>query len=158
MLDRADRATALKFLVHFVGDVHQPLHASAIERGGNGILVRVFGSDTCGSDPARPSPCNLHSVWDTLLLAHRGLDDRALAAVLEQRVRGENLLNKPVGTPAEWAMESLVISNAILLPQQGNVDEAYYAKQIGVVEQRLALAGARLAQVLNRALTAQPPG
>ncbi len=86
-LDRADRATALKFLVHFVGDIHQPLHASAIERGGNGILVRVFGSDTCGSDPARPSPCNLHSVWDTLLIAHRGLDDRALAAVLEQRVR-----------------------------------------------------------------------
>jgi hypothetical protein len=56
-LDRADRAIALKFLVHFVGDVHQPLHASAIERGGNGIRVRVFGADDCGSDPARPSPC-----------------------------------------------------------------------------------------------------
>ncbi len=54
-------------------------------------------------------------------------------------------------------MESLVISNAILLPQQGNVDEAYYAKQIGVIEQRLALAGARLAQVLNRALPTRPP-
>jgi hypothetical protein len=156
-LDRADRATALKFLVHFVGDIHQPLHASAIERGGNGILVRVFGSDTCGGDPARPSPCNLHSVWDSLLIAHRGLDDRAFAAVLERRVRDEGLLSKPVGIPAEWAMESLVISNAILLPQQGTVDEAYYAKQIGTIEQRLALAGARLAQVLNRALTARPP-
>lgn len=155
-LDRADRATALKFLVHFVGDVHQPLHASAIERGGNGILVRVFGSDTCGSDPARPSPCNLHSVWDSLLLSHRGLDDRAFAAVLERRVRDDGLLSKPVGTAAEWAMESLIISNAILLPQQGTVDDAYYAKHIGTVEQRLALAGARLAQVLNRALAARP--
>ena len=43
-LDRADRAIALKFVVHFVGDLHQPLHTSAVERGGNGILVRVFGS------------------------------------------------------------------------------------------------------------------
>jgi nuclease S1 len=156
-LDRADRATALKFLVHFVGDVHQPLHASAIERGGNGILVRVFGSDTCGSDPARQSPCNLHGAWDSLLIAHRGLDDRAFAAVLERRVRDGGLLSKPVGTPAEWAMESLILSNAILLPQQGSVDEAYYMKHIGTIEQRLALAGARLAQVLNRALATPPP-
>jgi hypothetical protein len=156
-LDRADRATALKFLVHFVGDIHQPLHASAIERGGNGILVRVFGSETCGSDPARPSPCNLHSVWDSILIAHRGLGDRAFAAVLERRIRDERLLSKPVGSPPDWAMESLNISNAIMLPQQGTVDEAYYAKQSGTIEQRLALAGARLAQVLNRALTARPP-
>ena len=151
-LDRADRAIALKFLVHFVGDIHQPLHASAIERGGNGILVRVFGSDTCGSDPARRSPCNLHSAWDSLMIARRSLDDRSFAAVLERRIRDERLLNRPVGTPADWAMESLVLSNTIMLPQQGNVDEAYYAKYIGVIEQRLALAGARLSQVLNRAL------
>jgi nuclease S1 len=156
-LDRVDRATALKFLVHFVGDIHQPLHASAIERGGNGILVRVFGSDTCGSDPVRPSPCNLHGVWDSSLIAHRGLDDRAFAAVLERRIRDDGLLRKPIGTAAEWAMESLVISNAILLPQQGIVDEAYYSKHLSTIEQRLALAGARLAQVLNRALTTPPP-
>ena len=151
-LDRADRAIALKFLVHFVGDIHQPLHASAIERGGNGILVRVFGSDTCGSDPARRSPCNLHSAWDSAMVAHRALDDRSFAAVLERRIRDEGLLNRPPGTPADWAMESLVLSNTIMLPQQGNVDEAYYAKHIGVIEQRLALAGTRLSQVLNRAL------
>ena len=51
-LDRADRAIALKFLVHFVGDLHQPLHAIGVERGGNGILVTVFGSPTCGGSPA----------------------------------------------------------------------------------------------------------
>jgi hypothetical protein len=156
-LDRADRAIALKFLVHFVGDIHQPLHASAIERGGNGILVRVFGSDTCGSDPARPSPCNLHSAWDSLMIAHRALDDRAFAEVLERRISSERLLDKPSGTPADWAMESLTLSNAIMLPQQGNVDEAYYTKNIEVIEARLALAGARLAQVLNRALATRPP-
>ena len=44
-----------------------------------------------------------------------------------------------------------------MLPQQGNVDEAYYAKNITVIEQRLAVAGARLAQLLNRSLTVRPP-
>jgi hypothetical protein len=156
-LDRADRAIALKFVVHLVGDIHQPLHASAIEAGGNGIRVKQFGSENCGSDPARPVPCNLHSAWDVGLIMHRNLDDRAFLAVLERRLTSERLLNKPVGTPADWAMESLTISNAIMLPQQGSVDEAYYTKGIGIIEERLALAGARLAQVLNRALTARPP-
>ena len=156
-LDRADRAIALKFLVHFVGDIHQPLHASAIERGGNGVLIRFFGSETCGTDPARQAPCNLHSAWDTLMIARRGLDDRAFLRALETRLGSEGLLHKPPGTPAEWAMESLALSNAIMLPQQGNVDEAYYTKNLGVIEERLALAGARLAQVLNRALTTRPP-
>jgi hypothetical protein len=156
-LDRADRAIALKFVVHLVGDIHQPLHASAIEAGGNGIRVKQFGSENCGSDPARPVPCNLHSAWDVGLIMHRNLDDRAFLAVLERRLTSERLLNKPVGTPADWAMESLTISNAIMLPQQGSVDEAYYTKGIGNIEERLALAGARLAQVLNRALTARPP-
>jgi hypothetical protein len=156
-LDRADRAIALKFLVHFVGDIHQPLHASAIERGGNGILVRVFGSDNCSNDPARQTPCNLHSAWDSLMIAHRNLDDGAFIKVLESRVAAEQLLSKAVGTPADWAMESLTLSNAIMLPQQGNVDEAYYAKNSAIIDARLALAGSRLAQVLNRALTTRPP-
>jgi hypothetical protein len=157
-LDRADRAIALKFVVHFVGDIHQPLHASAIERGGNGILVRLFGSENCSSDPARQSPCNLHGAWDSSLIAHRALDERAFAALLERRIRDEALLNKPLGTAADWAMESLALSNQIMLPQQGSVDEAYYARHIGTIEQRLALAAARLSQVLNRALTTRPPG
>jgi hypothetical protein len=156
-LDRADRAIALKYLVHLVGDLHQPLHASAVERGGNGILVRIFGSDMCGSDPARQSPCNLHGAWDVSLIAHRALDDRAFLAVLERRLSNDRLLNQPPGTPAEWAMESLALSKQIMLPQQGSVDQEYYAKHVGALEQRLALAGARLAQLLNRALTMPPP-
>src|SRR3954466_15676095 len=93
-LDRADRATALKFLVHFVGDIHQPLHASAIERGGNGILVRVFGSDTCGTDPGRQTPCNLHSVWDSQMIAHRALNAAALLKVLQTRLANAPLPDK----------------------------------------------------------------
>ncbi len=152
MLDVADRAIALKFLVHFVGDIHQPLHASGVERGGNGILVRVFGSDTCGGTPARQAPCNLHSVWDTQLIAHRDLSDREYAGRLERLVTQQQLRARPVGTPTDWAMESLTISNAAMLPQRGEANEAYYRMHIATVDERLALGGVRLAALLNRSL------
>jgi hypothetical protein len=157
MLDRADRAIALKFLVHFVGDVHQPLHASAIERGGNGILVNVFGADTCGGDPARPTACNLHSVWDTQLIMHRRLDDRAYAALLERQILQQQLRVRPTGTAADWAMESLTLSNAAMVAQRASIDETYYQKNIAVIDERLALGGVRLAAVINRSLTMSPP-
>jgi hypothetical protein len=156
-LDRADRAIALKFVVHFVGDLHQPLHAMTIARGGNDIPVNLFGSDLCGAAAARPAPCNLHSVWDTLLITHRNLDDAAFETLIDQRVTRDRLLQRPLGTPAAWAMESLTLANAALLPAHGRVDEAYFRKQMPVIEARLALAAARLAQVLNRALVAKPP-
>lgn len=53
-LDRADRTIALKFLVHFIADLHQPYHALGVERGGNGILVSAFGSPTCSYDDRTP--------------------------------------------------------------------------------------------------------
>src|SRR5689334_16574758 len=74
-LDRADRATALKFVVHFIGDLHQPFHALGVGRGGNDVKVRVFGQSDCGNDPNKPVPCNLHSVWDTRLILRRNLDE-----------------------------------------------------------------------------------
>lgn len=154
-LDRADRAVALKFLVHFVGDLHQPFHASAIERGGNGIRVRVFGSDTCGGAP--PRPCNLHSVWDVQLIARRDLSDREYATVLERLVARQGLGGRPVGAPADWAMESLAHSNAAMLPQRGAVDAAYYRRYIGTIDERLALGGVRLAALINRSLAPSPP-
>ena len=151
-LDRADRAIALKFLVHFVGDLHQPMHAIGVERGGNGILVTVFGSPTCGGNPAAPTPCNLHGVWDSSLIAHRQLSDPDYLAVLERLIDSAGLTTRPVGTPPEWAMESLAKAKAALLPQKGVVDEEYYRAQIRVIDERLALAGLRLASVLNTAL------
>ena len=157
MLDRADRAIAMKFLVHFVGDLHQPFHASGVERGGNGILVTVFGAETCGGDPARPVRCNLHSVWDTQLIAHRGLDDRRYAAVLEQLIASRILASRPVGQPADWAMESLALSNTAMLAQGADAGDTYYRAQLPVIDERLALAGVRLAALINRSLTTNPP-
>jgi nuclease S1 len=151
-LDRADRATALKFVVHFIGDLHQPFHALGVGRGGNDIKVRVFGEADCGNDPARPNPCNLHSVWDGRLIARRGLDDRAYLAALTKLIDARGFGTQPIGTPAQWAEQSFRLAKAALVRPDTNIDEAYYRRHITVVDQRLALGGVRLAAELNRIL------
>ena len=152
-LDRADRATALKFLIHFIGDLHQPFHALGVGRGGNDVIVRVFGNSNCGNDPSRPPlPCNLHSVWDSRLIARRDLADQAYVAALEALIKQKGWFQQPVGTPKDWAEQSFVLGRAALVANGTNIDEAYYQKHIGVVDGRLALGGVRLAAVLNRAL------
>ena len=152
-LDRADRATALKFLIHFIGDLHQPFHALGVGRGGNDVIVRVFGNSNCGNDPSRPPlPCNLHSVWDSRLIARRDLADQAYVAALEALIKQKGWFQQPVGTPKDWAEQSFVLGRAALVANDTNIDEAYYQKHIGVVDERLALGGVRLAAVLNRAL------
>jgi len=169
-LDRADRATALKYLVHFIGDLHQPFHALGVGRGGNDVIVRVFGVSNCGAstplrttpsssrggnNPARPPlPCNLHSVWDSRLIAHRDLPDQAYVAALEKLIGQKGWFSQPVGTPTQWAEQSWALAKAALVKNDTNIDEAYYQKHIGVVDERLALGGVRLAAVLNRALVA----
>ena len=156
-LDRADRAIALKFLVHFIADLHQPYHTLGVERGANGVFVSVFGSDNCSSEPARTSPCNLHSVWDSLLIGHRGLDDDKYLAGLRAAIKTNRWDTRPVGTPADWAMQSHALGKLALLPQKGIVDEAYYRRHIPALDERLALAGIRLGAVLNQSLTTPPP-
>jgi hypothetical protein len=151
-LDRADRAIALKFLVHFVGDLHQPFHALGVGHGGNDIPVSVFGSETCGS-----YPCNLHGVWDGSLIAHRNLDDARYLLALKEQIRQNGWEARSAGAPADWAMQSHDLGNAALVSPHGIVDEAYYRAQIPVVDQRLALGGLRLAAMLNEILTAAPP-
>ena len=148
MLDRADRAIALKFLVHFVGDLHQPFHALGVGHGGNDVPVSVFGSETCGN-----YPCNLHAVWDGSLIAHRNLDDAHYVQALNELIRQSGWASRPPGGPAAWAMQSHDLGNAALLPEHGVVDEAYYRAQIPVVDQRLSLGGLRLAALLNEVLT-----
>ena len=149
-LDRADRAVALKFLVHLIGDLHQPFHALGVERGGNGIPVSVFGSPTCGYPDGTRFSCNLHALWDSELIAHRKLRDRAYAAELERQITARRW--GAAGSAAEWAMESHALAKAALLPPRGQADEAYYRAHIAQIDERLALGGLRLARVLNQML------
>jgi hypothetical protein len=151
-LDRADRATALKFIVHFIGDLHQPFHTLGVGRGGNDIEVRVFGEPNCADDGEKPFPCNLHAVWDSRLIARRNLDDRAYVAHLQRLIADKRLSAQASGTPAQWAEQSFRLAKDALLKTGANIEDGYYRRHIGVIDERIALAGMRLAAVLNRAL------
>ena len=69
MLPSAERTEALKFLIHFVGDIHQPLHVShARDRGGNDIKVEFFHDRT-----------NLHRMWDSGLIRRTKYESVAMS-------------------------------------------------------------------------------
>ena len=139
-----DKVEALKFIVHFVGDIHQPMHAVAEARGGNDIHVSEFGSAQCGK-----YPCNLHYEWDTGLIEHTGHSEQEYADYLEKLISSKDMQARSGGTPEDWANESLSLAKQAWLSEGGSVDEKYFQANIGVVDERLALAGLRLAAVLN---------
>lgn len=156
-LDRVDRATALKFLVHLIGDLHQPFHALSTARGGNEIPVVTFGSSTCAYSNGASYACQLHGVWDTSLVAHRGLSDQQYVNELLQQIARHRWDTLASQQPAAWALESHALARKALLPAGGVVDEAYYRTHEAAMDERIALAGLRLAAMLNQALSAPPP-
>lgn len=144
---REQRVEALKWLVHFVADLHQPLHAIAEAHGGNDIKLPAFGSPECDD-----YPCNLHSVWDSVLLEHSGLSERQYVNRVESLIQSQQLQQKAGGTPVDWANESHLIARSVMEQRPEAIDEAYYKANIRVVDERLGLAGIRLARLLNDAL------
>src|ERR1700761_5478864 len=98
----AERLLALKFLIHFVGDLHQPLHASDHEdRGGNciGLAPSPDGRDT-----------NLHAYWDTGVVQALGGSANEIAAKLDARISPANIATWGRGDVRSWAMESFQLS------------------------------------------------
>lgn len=144
---RGERLEALKWLVHFVADLHQPLHAVEEARGGNDIKLPAFGSSKCGD-----YDCNLHWVWDSLLLEHTGYSEEEYVQRLNKLIDNENLAQQARGTAEVWANESHLQAREILEQKPAAIDEQYYRSHIDLVNRRLALAGLRLAAVLNQAL------
>ena len=139
---RQEKIEALKFVVHFVGDVHQPLHLGrARDKGGNDIKVTFFENNT-----------NLHSLWDSGMIRRtkKGWTEYAteLAAniTLQERILYGTLLD-----PALWATESYLLarSHAYDVPKDGQLGQDYFDKNIPVVNERLSVAGVRLAALLN---------
>jgi len=144
---KKDRVEALKFLVHFVGDVHQPLHAIDEARGGNDIKVVVFGSDQCGN-----YPCTLHGVWDYSLIDHAGYSEDKYLHHLKNLIRDHHLGPRAGGSPEAWANESHEEARRLLDEHVYSIDQTYWQANIGLVDERLALAGLRLATLLNETL------
>lgn len=146
-LTRQQRTEALKFLVHFVGDVHQPLHAGLrADRGGN--LVQL--------DYQRQG-WNLHSIWDYAILASAKVDWHEYAERLAATPwhRDGTAGDDP---PLDWAIESCrAIREHSLYPPAGQhvIRRDYLDAHRPLAELRLRQAGTRLARLLNRAL--DPP-
>jgi S1/P1 Nuclease len=142
----AARSEALKFLVHFVGDLSQPMHAIADARGGNDIPVTFFGSAKCGD-----RPCNLHGVWDADLISHSGVREHRYARRLEELIAADHLQAGPAD-PVTWANDSLQLAKQAWVQPGTDIDEAYYLRERPVADRQLALAGLRLARLLNEEL------
>jgi hypothetical protein len=159
---RADRVEALKFLVHFLADLHQPLHSGFLEdRGGNDEPVIYRGEVS-----------NLHRYWDNAIFAERqvGFDARELAAVLRSQYGQHDRRAWAMSSPREWVIEAREFIFSGLYPRRRSgvlsdlpstdipagleepiavMDESYRLVWQPVAELQLARAGARLAATLN---------
>jgi hypothetical protein len=148
-LPPADRAIALKFLVHLIGDIHQPFHAMGDDRGGNNIHVNFLGSTQCDS-----YSCNLHGIWDDSMIEQRGLNEPKYTALLLQEIKQNGWEKMSGGAPSTWANISHHYAVEAYAPNGALITHEYFNEEIKVVDAELALGGLRLARVLNRLLVA----
>ncbi|QUC17168.1 uncharacterized protein UV8b_01409 [Ustilaginoidea virens] len=160
-LGGGERAQALKFLVHLAGDLTQPLHDEAYQRGGNGVAVTFDGHQD-----------NLHADWDTYmpqqragggqLADARGWADDLVGQVASGRYRdlaagwiqGDDVADA-VGTATRWAADANALVCSVVMPdgaealQQGDLYPAYYDAVVDTIELQIAKGGYRLANWLN---------
>ena len=141
--DRAVREEALRWLVHFVADLHQPLHVVGEDRGGNDIRVQFLGRQT-----------NLHRLWDGDLIDHTYPNAVALYKPVQAVLQAANGQAWANGGPEDWALEThRVAQEAVyLFPDTRVIDDRYLEKALPVIHEQLAKAAVRLARVLNQAL------
>jgi nuclease S1 len=141
----SERLKALKYLVHLVADVHQPLHAGyEDDRGGNLYQLRAFDRGT-----------NLHAVWDSGLIAHwpGGLPALRRAAVSARIDEGGD-----VRGASEWAEESCRIVARVGFYPGRKLDHESYLRRMGpVLTSRIALAARRTARLLRVVLAQRRP-
>jgi nuclease S1 len=163
----ADKQLALRFVVHLVGDLHQPLHVGrCCDKGGNDVKVNWFGK-----------PTNLHAVWDSQLVDEEQLSFTELAAKLERHIRPQDVVMWWDSNPLDWINESAEIRETVYPtdsdmpkpsrgmtrsgePQLPDLSYSYVYRFTPVMERRLSQAGVRLAAYLNAifAEAGLPPG
>lgn len=140
-LSADDKNEALKYLIHLVGDAHQPMHISRKEdKGGNTIQLQFDGKGT-----------NLHSLWDSKLIDHEGLSEADIAKNYDTATAAD-IKKWQADSPMEWIWESYQLSSQLYAeakPGQ-SIDEAYYSKYIPTIHKRIDQAGIRLAGELNK--------
>jgi len=146
-LNNSTKATALAFLVHIVGDIHQPMHVGKNrDLGGNKIEVLFFNDRV-----------NVHSVWDTWMIEHERLSYTEFATFIN-KTTPEQIEDLQDDYMEQWARESIEIREDIYNTLYDYTDRdtglpsfswKYQHDNIPVVEKRLLKAGIRLAGILN---------
>lgn len=144
---KLERRNALRFLVHFVQDVHQPVHVGCLDdRGGNDLQVQFFGE-----------PSNLHRVWDYGLFERESKDEDHWTKRTSEMLTDEKRKAWAAENVDEWAEESLAAARkAYLIPDSDErlksgvkIGEDYMKANLPVAKERLAIATSRLVDELN---------
>lgn len=138
-LDPKLKAEALKFLTHFVGDLHQPLHVGRFDdRGGNNFHVKWF-------DKAM----NLHALWDEAMVEFEKYTYSEYSDLLNLRSEGEKKEIQK-GTYLDWANESLGLRDQLYPPTaDAALGYAYHYQHKTLLRRRLLEGGLRLAMIIN---------
>jgi len=137
---KEDKVFYLKFLVHLIGDLHQPMHVGKAEdKGGNTFQVQWFGNGA-----------NLHSVWDSKMINHYDMTFTELADN-SAKISKEQVKFLQKGTTADWANETQTFAiKAYESAKSGeNLKYRYMYDNFGIVRSQLQKGGIRLAKVLN---------
>lgn len=142
LTSRDQKIFALKFIIHLVGDLHQPMHVSREEdKGGNSIQLNFNGQGS-----------NLHRVWDSGLIEKQGLTYEQLAASIDKATPSE--MKKWQAQPIiDWLYESYQASSQLYKEvdsmKSRSIGDSYYNEHITLVGDRIEKGGIRLAGVLN---------
>jgi nuclease S1 len=146
----AARAEALRFLIHFMGDLHQPLHVGDDhDRGGNDRAITLLGRAT-----------NLHKAWDGEMIDSLGLSQESYFTYLRKRMTSIDTRTMERGSVVDWAMEGHRIAVRDVygkLPSDGRIGQGYMTESRPVIDRQLIAAGVRLAAILNQALASYRP-
>lgn len=129
---------ALRFVVHIIGDLHQPLHVgNGLDRGGNDLKINFFWNDS-----------NLHRVWDSEMLEQRQLSYSEWTTQLKRKISAQDIKAWSVTDPLIWVAESSEIRDEIY-PQGEKISWDYLYTHLPQVKRRLQMAGIRIAAYLN---------
>ena len=135
----ADKQIALRFIVHIIGDLHQPLHCgNGNDRGGNDIKLSFMRKDT-----------NLHRVWDSEMIDSRELSYSEWAQRLAPKISKVQAKAWSVYDPQIWISESIKIRDSIY-PDNNELSWDYLYNNIPIAAQRMQMAGVRIAAYLNQ--------
>lgn len=135
------KSLALKFLIHLIGDLHQPMHLGHFsDYGGNTWKIKFFKRET-----------DLHTLWDTYLVeATHNWSHTEWAEELDIPTTYDTL-SIQAGYPRDWAYESYVIAQQIYrdTPRDSHVSYEYILTWTPVIEMQFLRGGLRLAKILN---------